>query len=106
MGIHSPLPYILRKYGPGKLRCGLNFAYGGTGVFDTGNLQPNLTTQIGLLQGLIKEKVYTKRDLKAALALVAVSGNDYDSYTSTGGTEQVTSLNLLPLLQSIALVML
>ncbi|KAI3823497.1 hypothetical protein L1987_04935 [Smallanthus sonchifolius] len=88
MGIKSPLPYKLRKYGPGKLRRGLNFAYGGTGVFDTGNLQPNMTTQIGFLQGLIKDKVYTKRDLKASLALVTVSGNDYAAYTSAGGSEQ------------------
>ncbi|MFS7889761.1 putative carboxylesterase [Helianthus anomalus] len=88
MGIKSPLPYKFRKYGPGKLRCGLNFAYGGTGVFDTGNLLPNMSTQIGLLQRLIKDKVYTKRDLKASLALFTVSGNDYDAYTSNGGTEE------------------
>ncbi|KAJ0616292.1 putative carboxylesterase [Helianthus annuus] len=88
MGIRSPLPYKFRKYAPNKLRGGLNFAFGGTGVFDTGNSQPNLTTQIRFLQGLIKDRVYTKRDLKSSLALVAVSGNDYGTYTSTGGSEQ------------------
>ncbi|KAI7757168.1 hypothetical protein M8C21_025738 [Ambrosia artemisiifolia] len=88
MGIRSPLPYKFRKYAPSKLHGGLNFACGGTGVFDTGNLQPNLTTQIGFLQGLIKERVYTKRDLRSSLALVAISGNDYGTYTSTGGSEQ------------------
>ncbi|KAI3823498.1 hypothetical protein L1987_04936 [Smallanthus sonchifolius] len=88
MGIKSPLPYKFRNYGPGKLRGGLNFAYGGTGVFDTGNLQPNMTTQIGFLQGLIKDKVYTKRDLESSLALVTVSGNDYGTYTSAGGSDQ------------------
>nr|XP_043609769.1 GDSL esterase/lipase At5g03610-like [Erigeron canadensis] len=88
MGIKSPLPYQWRKYGQNKLRCGLNFAYGGTGVFDTGNLQPNMTTQIGYLKGLIKDSVYTKQDLQSALALVTVSGNDYSAYTSAGGSEQ------------------
>ncbi|KAK9072823.1 hypothetical protein SSX86_009258 [Deinandra increscens subsp. villosa] len=88
MGVKSPLPYKFRKYAPHKLRFGLNFAYGGTGVFDTGNLQPNMTTQIGFLQGLIKDKVYTKRDLKSSLALVTVSGNDYSAYVSSGGSNQ------------------
>ncbi|XP_076902049.1 GDSL esterase/lipase At5g03610-like isoform X1 [Bidens hawaiensis] len=88
MGIKSPLPYKVRKYAPGKLRRGLNFAYGGTGVFNTGNLLPNMTTQIGFLQKLIKNKVYTKRDLRSSLALVMVSGNDYNAYTSAGGTTQ------------------
>ncbi|KAI7757165.1 hypothetical protein M8C21_025735 [Ambrosia artemisiifolia] len=88
MGIKSPLPYKFLRYGPGKLRYGLNFAYGGTGVFDTHNMLPNVTAQIGLLQRLIKARVYTKRDLKASLALVAVSGNDYTAYGSNNGTRK------------------
>ncbi|KAD5508469.1 hypothetical protein R6Q59_030948 [Mikania micrantha] len=88
MGIKSPLPYRFRKYALGKLQYGLNFAFGGTGVFDTGNLQPNMTTQIGFLQGLIKDKVYSKWDLKESLALVTVSGNDYGAFTSSGGSDQ------------------
>ncbi|XP_076933421.1 GDSL esterase/lipase At5g03610-like [Bidens hawaiensis] len=88
MGIKSPLPYAFRKYAKDKLRGGVNFACGGTGVFDTGNLQPNMTTQIGFLQGLIKEGVYTKRDLESSLALVTVSGNDYGAYNLAGGKEQ------------------
>ncbi|KAM0026306.1 putative chlorogenate--glucarate O-hydroxycinnamoyltransferase [Helianthus debilis subsp. tardiflorus] len=51
-----------------------------------------MTTQIGFLQGLIKERVYITRDLKASLTLVAVSGNDYGTYTSTSGSEQVLKL--------------
>ncbi|XP_023749058.1 GDSL esterase/lipase At5g03610 [Lactuca sativa] len=88
MGIKSPLPYQWRKYAPNKLRSGVNFAYGGTGVFDTGNFQPNMSTQIGFLEGLIEDSVYAKWDLKSALALVTVSGNDYAAYTSSGGSEQ------------------
>ncbi|GJT65982.1 GDSL esterase/lipase-like protein [Tanacetum coccineum] len=88
MGIKSPLPYRVTKYAPSKLRAGINFAFGGTGVFDTGNFQPNLTTQIGYLQGLIKDSVYTKRDLKSSLAMVTVSGNDYSAFTASGGSQQ------------------
>ncbi|KVH90344.1 hypothetical protein Ccrd_007643 [Cynara cardunculus var. scolymus] len=88
MGIKSPLPYQWRKIGGNKLRSGINFAYGGTGVFDTGNFQPNMTTQIGYLQELINESVYTKRDLESSVALVTVSGNDYGAYTASGGSDQ------------------
>ncbi|XP_071709262.1 GDSL esterase/lipase At5g03610-like [Rutidosis leptorrhynchoides] len=87
MGLKSPLPHQMMKYGKDKLKYGMNFAYGGTGVFDTGNLQPNMTSQIGFLQNLLHENVYTKRDLESSLALVTVSGNDYGAYTSSGGSE-------------------
>ncbi|GJV03652.1 RNA-directed DNA polymerase, eukaryota, reverse transcriptase zinc-binding domain protein [Tanacetum coccineum] len=70
-----------------------NFAFGGTGVFDTGNFQPNLTTQIGYLQGLIKDSVYTKRDLESSLAMVTVSGNDYSAFTASGGSQQTNEIN-------------
>lgn len=98
MGIKSPLPYRVIKYAPNKLRAGINFAFGGTGVFDTGNFQPNLTTQIGYLQRLIKDKVYTKQDLESSLAMVTVSGNDYSAFTAAGGSQQVTWPNILHLL--------
>lgn len=95
MGIKSPLPYKWIKYGKNKLRNGINFAYGGTGVFDTGNLQPNMTTQIDYFEKLIKDSVYTKRDLASSLVLVTVSGNDYGAYASAGGLDQVTLPNVL-----------
>ncbi|XP_048442447.1 GDSL esterase/lipase At5g03610-like [Pyrus x bretschneideri] len=83
LGIRSPLPYALRKYAKkSKLENGMNFAYGGTGVFDTLVSGPNLTTQIGFFQLLLEqEKVYDKRDLiKSSVALVSVAGNDYTSH--------------------------
>lgn len=101
MGLKSPLPYQMRKYGKDKLKYGINFAYGGTGVFDTGNLQPNMTSQIGFLRQLIKDSVYTKPDLKSSLALVTVSGNDYGAYTLSGGSQQVTSPYVLTLMQIV-----
>ncbi|XP_050153490.1 GDSL esterase/lipase At5g03610-like isoform X1 [Malus sylvestris] len=83
LGIRSPLPYALRKYAKkSKLENGMNFAYGGTGVFDTLVSGPNLTTQIGFFQQLLEqEKVYDKRDLiKSSVALVSVAGNDYTTH--------------------------
>ncbi|KAL5710672.1 hypothetical protein ACHQM5_021208 [Ranunculus cassubicifolius] len=85
--IRSPLPYRFRKWGKGALRYGMNFAYGGTGVFQTyAPLYPNMTIQIDFLQKLIKDRVYTKQDLSSSVAHVSVAGNDYATYTLRNGT--------------------
>ncbi|KAL6327808.1 hypothetical protein AAG906_025728 [Vitis piasezkii] len=70
MGIKSPTPYRFRKLRP--IKYGMNFAYGGTGVFDTLVAAPNMTIQID--------------DLKSSIALVSVSGNDYNAYIARGGS--------------------
>ncbi|RWR83439.1 GDSL esterase/lipase [Cinnamomum micranthum f. kanehirae] len=85
-GIRSPIPYKWRKIGPKALRYGMNFAYGGTGVFDTLGGGPNMTTQINMFQKLIQEGVYSMGDLQNSMALVAVSGNDYTTYQARNGT--------------------
>ncbi|XXG63037.1 hypothetical protein AAC387_Pa05g1308 [Persea americana] len=85
-GIRSPIPYKLRKIGPKALRYGMNFAYGGTGVFDTLGGGPNMTTQINMFQQLIQEGVYSMGDLQNSMAHVAVSGNDYTTYQARNGT--------------------
>lgn len=86
VGIKSPVPYRWRQFAKKNLCYGMNFAYGGTGVFDTLILEPNMTTQIDFFEKLIHESVYTKRDLASSLALVTVSGNDYAAYTAKGGS--------------------
>ncbi|XWS65705.1 hypothetical protein CRYUN_Cryun05aG0136400 [Craigia yunnanensis] len=78
LGIRSPIPYkrgkwVRRSY----LRYGMNFAYGGTGVFDTLVNEPNMTIQIDFFQRLVEEKVYSKQDLNSSIGLVSVAGNDY-----------------------------
>ena len=74
-----------------KLQNGLNFAYGGSGVFNTiGDLLPNMSTQIGFYDKLVHDSVYTKSDLKSSLVLVCLSGNDYGAFLAQGGTMQVT----------------
>ncbi|CAK9167005.1 unnamed protein product [Ilex paraguariensis] len=89
LGMKSPIPYQWRKYGGKKLRNGMNFAYGGTGVFKTLSLDPNMTIQIDFFQKLINDStIYNKTDLQTSLALVALSGNDYNAYYANGGTAQ------------------
>ncbi|CAI9097777.1 OLC1v1034264C1 [Oldenlandia corymbosa var. corymbosa] len=84
-GIKSPVAYRWIKYFPKKLRSGVNFAYGGTGVLDTLVPEPNMTTQIDFFQQLLDNKVYNKVDLQSALFLVSLAGNDYSAYIAKGG---------------------
>ncbi|KAF8403254.1 hypothetical protein HHK36_011355 [Tetracentron sinense] len=93
IGIKSPIPYRWRKYGTKQLRNGMNFAYGGTGVFNTLVLEPNMTTQIDFFQQLIHDGVYNKWDLDSSIAFVSVAGNDYGAFAAKNGTAP-TALNL------------
>lgn len=68
----------------------MNFAYGGTGVFETLVSAPNMTTQIDFLQQLVEEKLYTKSDLDSSVALVSLGGNDYAAYFLKGNQSQVS----------------
>ncbi|KDP42724.1 hypothetical protein JCGZ_23664 [Jatropha curcas] len=80
LGIRSPIPFKFRKYAMDRLIFGANFAYGGTGVFDTVFPEPNMTTQIDFFQQLINEKIYSQRDLNNSLAILSLAGNDYSTY--------------------------
>nr|GMC94074.1 GDSL esterase/lipase At5g03610-like [Ipomoea batatas] len=80
LGIGSPQPYSLWKGDGEAKQYGMNFAYGGTGVFDTHVDGPNMTTQINYLQQLLQQNVYTKHDLTSSAALVTSVGNDYSNY--------------------------
>ncbi|XP_022767124.1 GDSL esterase/lipase At5g03610 isoform X2 [Durio zibethinus] len=86
LGIKTPIPYRWRKELAGRLKYGLNFAYGGTGVFDTTVAEPNMTTQIDFLEQLLNDSVYTKRGLKTSVALVSLAGNDYSTYIARNGS--------------------
>lgn len=81
----SPVSYELRNYYYRELMVyGINFAYGGTGVFDTSNGLPNMTAQINLLQQLVQEGSYSFEDLSSSLVLVSVAGNDYANRSYKG----------------------
>ncbi|KAL8039696.1 hypothetical protein ABFX02_10G052800 [Erythranthe guttata] len=89
LGLKSPIAHAQMKLGANKLRYGLNFAYGGSGVFDTvANVLPNMTTQIDFFEKLINDSVYTALDLHSSVVLVTLSGNDYASFLANGGTNQ------------------
>lgn len=76
--------------GARNLKCGMNFAYGGTGVFDTTVAYPNMTAQIGLFEKLIKDNTFSATDLSSSLTLVTLSGNDYSAYTARNGFTSVS----------------
>ncbi|XP_020412859.1 GDSL esterase/lipase At5g03610 [Prunus persica] len=83
LGIRSPVPYTLRKFvKKSKLESGMNFAYGGIGVFDRVFGGPKSTTQIDFFQLLLEQKLYsTKNDVvNSSIALVSVADNDYAAY--------------------------
>ncbi|KAE8098526.1 hypothetical protein FH972_016581 [Carpinus fangiana] len=88
VGLKSPIPYKWRKLGVKYLKNGMNFAYGGTGVFDTVVFGPNMTTQIEFFQHLIKDNVFTATDLVSSVALVSLAGNDYSAYSAGNGSSQ------------------
>nr|GMC61590.1 GDSL esterase/lipase At5g03610-like [Ipomoea batatas] len=91
MGIRSPVPYREWKLGLNLQKNGMNFAYGGTGVFNTTSGGPNMTAQINDFQQLIQQRVFTKRDLTSSVAHVSAAGNDYGAL-SVGGQKDIESV--------------
>ncbi|KAK7279554.1 hypothetical protein RJT34_24607 [Clitoria ternatea] len=73
--IESPTPYRLRN--STNAEYGLNFAYGGTGIFKTVVDGPNTTVQIDSFEDLIRQNFYKKEDLDSSVALVNAGANDY-----------------------------
>ncbi|KAK4593482.1 hypothetical protein RGQ29_017553 [Quercus rubra] len=80
-GISSPIAFERRKLvKKSKLQFGMNFACGGTGVFDTLDNGPNMTTQINFFQQQVEQEVYSKCNLNSSVALVSLAGNDYGAF--------------------------
>ncbi|XP_030451366.1 GDSL esterase/lipase At5g03610-like isoform X1 [Syzygium oleosum] len=89
LGIKSPQPYSWRNdANQTLLQHGMNFAYGGTGVFDTMAREPNMTTQIDYFQSLVEQNVYTKHDLSSSVALVSLAGNDYAAFAMKNANQE------------------
>ncbi|KAL8129998.1 hypothetical protein V2J09_019153 [Rumex salicifolius] len=89
LGIGSPVPYTQRRSPSSarKLKFGMNFAYGGTGVFDTDVSQPNMTTQIDFFQNVLEsESGYTRHDLESSIAL------DIERFTKSVVDQLVSNL--------------
>lgn len=82
IGVKSPISYKLKNKVAGDyLKYGMNFAYADTGVTSLSYFYPNLTTQIDYFQRIIEgaSSVYNTTDLHSSVALVTVSGDDYES---------------------------
>ena len=95
MGIRSPIPYRWRKMENASIEYGMNFAFGGTGVFKTLVSAPNMTVQIDLFQKQLQKTLYSKADINSSIALVSMAGNDYTAYLARNGTTEVSSLRLI-----------
>ncbi|CAN6442048.1 unnamed protein product [Victoria cruziana] len=87
MDIPSPVPYSKRNSITNKLllKYGMNFACGGTGVFDTFTGLPDMTQQIDAFEQLINNSLYADQ-LDSSIALVSYAGNDYRVYLERNGT--------------------
>ncbi|KAM7468276.1 hypothetical protein LguiB_015838 [Lonicera macranthoides] len=100
LGIKSPIPYEQRVGLAKRWRYGMNFAYGGTGVFKTDINEPNMTTQIHRFENVINSNnrsVYHKKELEnCSLALVTLSGNDYSYYISNSTSTVQGLIALIP----------
>ncbi|KAI3935303.1 hypothetical protein MKW92_018327 [Papaver armeniacum] len=71
MGIESPMAYTKwNNLSKKRVANGMNFAHGGTGVFDTWMKEGNMTTQINAF----------KYDLDESMAFFSNAGNDYTQY--------------------------
>lgn len=98
LGIKSPIPYTWKNYaGKQRLSYGMNYAYGGTGVFKIlNNPLPNMTTQIDYFQKVLAAgNIYSPSNLHSSLALVSVAGNDYGTFMQQKRPMTVRNLNII-----------
>lgn len=91
LGVRKPVPYRVfnntmhntgkHKHGHSRHIRGVNFAFGGSGVFPTfGPQYPNISSQISQLQDLISRGLVSKKLIKASTVLLVIAGNDYTVY--------------------------
>ncbi|CAN6452464.1 unnamed protein product [Victoria cruziana] len=79
MHLPSPVPYNKREQSEWLEKYGMNFAYAGSGVFDTYAGILNMTQQIDAFEELIGGGLYAQH-LNSSVALVSYAGNDYGLY--------------------------
>ncbi|XP_054822408.1 GDSL esterase/lipase At5g03610-like isoform X2 [Prosopis cineraria] len=85
--IESPVAYEQRKSAnQSVIENGMNFAHGGTGVFQTMVDGPNVTTQIDKFQQLLQQNVFTKQDLQSSIALLNAASNDFSTFLLKNGS--------------------
>lgn len=84
----SPIAYEQRLSDPNAPKHGMNFAVGGSGVFNPYGML-NLGGQIDQFENLI-DTVYPKAFLQYSVVLVGIHGNDYGAYIAKGNPVSVS----------------
>lgn len=88
MQMQSPIAYEKRNSDPNAPKHGMNFAVGGSGVFNPYGML-NLRGQINQFESLAKT-VYPKAFLQYSAVLVGIHGNDYGAYLRKGNPVSVS----------------
>ncbi|KAL3533831.1 hypothetical protein ACH5RR_007352 [Cinchona calisaya] len=102
-GLETPTAYrFIKDKDDPHLQYGVNFAYGGTGAFATGEGYPNLADQIDLLNKYLKDSVINKSDLETSLSFLSVNGNDYTAYYHQNGTTEGLPSYIFSVVEKIA----
>jgi hypothetical protein len=91
LGIKRPIPYarVGSAVVSSRNASGINFSFGGSGVFPTASYCPNVSTQIAQLQSLVRSRQVPRKLIDASVAFLSVNGNDYSQYLADGGSLQV-----------------
>lgn len=84
----SPIAYELRNSDPNAPKHGMNFAVGGSGVFNPYGML-NLRGQIDQFESLTST-VYPKAFLQYSVVLLGIHGNDYGAYLAKGNPVSVS----------------
>lgn len=88
MQMQSPIAYEERNSDPNAPKHGMNFAVGGSGVFNPYGML-NLRGQINQFESFAKT-VYPKEFLQYSVVLVGIHGNDYAAYLRKGNPISVS----------------
>ncbi|KAL2644992.1 hypothetical protein R1flu_012579 [Riccia fluitans] len=95
LGVPSPTPYSRLSDGAPNPSDGINFAVAGSGVtYALGT--PRLSIQATWFEGLATAGLFDPEDLKRAVFLISVVGNDYAAYNGS------TLEGYIPLTHSVA----
>ncbi|KAL2644998.1 hypothetical protein R1flu_012585 [Riccia fluitans] len=96
LGVPSPIPYT-RLFASRTPLSGINFAVAGSGVtYALGT--PRLSIQTRLFGGLATAGFFDPEDLKRAVFLVSVVGNDYAAYNGSTLEGYIHLTHTVPLL--------
>ncbi|KAF3545425.1 hypothetical protein DY000_02001942 [Brassica cretica] len=90
LGLRTPIAYKWRRFALPRqvVNKGINFAFGGAGVFETIFTVPTASMQINSFERLLRKNVYSPADLNSSVAFFSFIGNDYIKYNIFNGTSQ------------------